>query len=394
MSADSYFLAIALAARGRGFVVTPVRDKRPFLPNWNKYPLTTETEITTAAKEYPTCDVGLVLKRQVGQPFVVDVDSEGVIERMEKETGRKLPPTYTVLSRPEKARHKQHIFFRHTPYTCAVFKKNVNAGEYDLIGTGVRALQVVSEGCIRPDTGEVRTGNGLPIADCPDWLADWLIKDSRRLRNELAAETRLRMTAARQVLAEVAEEKSVERRRETGYDKHGKSERYRYLQSKAKTLCNAGVAKGRLPAELLAQFIEDYGLVKDDDPNGWPLPELRQKIQSIVNNPALKRGNPPPIRPRTSTGLVLKGSPETAWTKRLKLARSFNDTMRSEEVYDRLGLDIKNPNHKKTVSRVMKAGGFVAERGRRAALWRRMDSDSALRARREVLPPLSPIPTL
>ena len=390
----NHFFTIAKAARARGFPITPLRDKRPFLPAWNKHPLTTETEIITAAKEYPECDVGLVLKRQLGEPFAIDIDNPGVIERMERETGKSLPDTYTVLSRPVTAPYKRHVFFRHTKYSDSVFDKNVNSGEYDLIGTGIHALQVVSEGCVRPDTGEVREGNGLPIADCPDWVADWLVSDSKRLRNEKAAEARRRMAEAREILKEVAEEDAAERRRRTGYDKHGKTERYRYLLSKAKTLCNAGVAKDRLPAELLAQFSEDYGPVKDDDPNGWPLEELKQKIQSIVNSPGLKRGNPPPVRPLKSPGLNIKRAPETEWERRLKLARGFDQTMTSEEVYDRLGLDIKNANHKRAVSRVMKAAGFVAERGRRTALWRRMDSDSVPPARREGLLPLSPTPTL
>lgn len=131
-------------------------------------------------------NVGLVMKRKVGEPFAIDIDVAGVIERME-ETGQKLPATYTVLSRPVTAPYKRHIFLRHTPYSYSVFQKNANCGEYDLIGTGRRALQVVSEGCVRPDTREVRTGNGLPIADCPDWVADWLVKDSRRLLNLKAA---------------------------------------------------------------------------------------------------------------------------------------------------------------------------------------------------------------
>jgi hypothetical protein len=64
---NNYFFSAAMAARARGFVVTPLRDKRPFLHAWNKQPLATETEIRTAAKEYPTCDVGVVLKRRVGE---------------------------------------------------------------------------------------------------------------------------------------------------------------------------------------------------------------------------------------------------------------------------------------------------------------------------------------
>ena len=43
-----------MAARARGFGVTPLRDKRPFLHAWNKYPLTTESEIRAAAKDCPT----------------------------------------------------------------------------------------------------------------------------------------------------------------------------------------------------------------------------------------------------------------------------------------------------------------------------------------------------
>ena len=55
-----------------------------------------------------------------------------------------------------------------------MFKKNVNAGEYDLIGVGVRALQVVSEGCVRLDTGENRreTHCRLPTVQIGLRLAD------------------------------------------------------------------------------------------------------------------------------------------------------------------------------------------------------------------------------
>ena len=369
---DNYFFNVAMAARSRGFAVTPLRDKRPFLHKWNKYPLETETEILTAAKEYPTCDVGVVLKRNVGEPFVVDIDSPGVLERMQRETGNTLPETYTVLSRPETAPYKRHIFFRHTEYSVSVFKKNVNAGEYDLIGVGVRALQVVSEGCVRPDTGEIRTGNGLPIADCPDWLANWLISDSKRLKNEKSAEERRRRAEAREVLKEVADIDAAERRRLTGYDKHGREERYRYLVSKARTLSNAGVAKDRLTSELLAQYVADYGEARDDDPNGWPLTVLKEKIKSIIDNPDLKRGNPPPIRPRRSKGLIIQRPPESVWERRVRIARDFPETMTSREVYQRLGLNCQTPRDKKVVSRVMRAAGFVAKRGRRWATWEKV----------------------
>ena len=288
-----------------------------------------------------TCDVGVLLKRRVGEPFAIDIDVPGGTERIEHETGEALPATYTVLSRPVTAPYKRHIFFRHTHYSYGAFGKNVNAGEYDLIGTGTRALQVVAEGCVRPDSGEVRTGNGLPIADCPDWLADWLVADSMRLRNEKAAVARRRRAEARKVLKEVAANEAEERRRRIGYSEHTREDRYRYLVSKARTLSNAGMAKNRLPSELLSQYIADYGEVRDDDPNGWPLAALKEKIHSVIHNPDLKRGNPPPIRPRMATGLVIQKPQESVWARRVRIARDFPDRMTSKNVYDRLGLDCR-----------------------------------------------------
>jgi bifunctional DNA primase/polymerase-like protein len=383
---ENYFSRIAIAARARGFAVTPLRDKRPFLPAWNRHPLTTETEIMTAAKEYPTCDVGLVMKRNIGEPFAIDIDVPGVVERLERETGQELPQTYTVLSRPVTAPHKRHIFLRHTQYSNSVFAKNVNAGEYDLIGTGTRALQVVSEGCVRPETGEVRTGNGLPIADCPDWLADWLVADSRRLLTLKSAEARSKNAERQQKKKEVAEILSAERRVETGYDHHGREERYRFIRSRVRTLSNAGMAKDRILPEILAQYKENYGDIKDDDPNGWPVQELKRKIRSVINNPDLKQGNPPPIRPIT-TGLVIKAPPESDWERRLKVARQLPKTIPTKQVYERLGLDSNKPAEKRAVSRVMKAAGFVARRGRRGAVWTKVGE---ARSREGYIPPLSP----
>jgi len=92
----------------------------------------------------------------------------------------------------------------------------------------------------------------------------------------------------------------------------------------------------------------------------------------------LKRGNPPPIRPVVSTGLVLKSQPESDWQRRVEMAREFPQTISSKQVYERLGLDSKKQGGKKVASRVMKAAGFVAKRGRRGAIWEKATkADSA-----------------
>src|ERR1700690_2110401 len=164
------FLAVALAARSRGFTwIVPVDDKAPLRRSWLKYNVTrTLTELNVMAADFPHRDVGIVLKGHAGSIFVWDIDEEGVTERMELETGKSLPETYIVHSRPNTARFKRHVYFRQTEYFASQFQKQVNAGDYDLKGFG--GGQVVPEGCARKDTGEIRTGNGLPVADIPDWL--------------------------------------------------------------------------------------------------------------------------------------------------------------------------------------------------------------------------------
>jgi hypothetical protein len=109
------------------------------------------------------------------------------------------------------------------------------------------------------------------------------------------------------------------------------------------------------------------------------LAELKVKIQSIVDNPEMKRGNPPPIRPLRSTGLVVKRTPESVWERRLKVARNFPEKVTSTEIYNRLGLDCRKPADKKVVSRVMKAAGFVARRGRRRAAWEKVRNGGVVR---------------
>ena len=172
------FLAVALAARDRGFTwIVPVDNKAPLRRSWLKYNVTrTLTELNLMAEEFPHRDVGIVLKGHAGSIFVWDIDKEGVTERVELETGKSLPETYVVQSRPDTAPYKRHVYFTQSEYFASQFQKQVNAGDYDLKGFG--GGQVVAEGCSRKDTGEIRVGNGLPVCDIPDWLTDWLKKDS------------------------------------------------------------------------------------------------------------------------------------------------------------------------------------------------------------------------
>ena len=118
-----------------------------------------------------------MLRREVDKPFVIDIDKEG------PRTDAATAAYYTILTRPESETYKRHIFFLHTEYSDRIFGRNVFAGDFDLIGVGKAALQVVAEGCVR-DTGEIRTGNDLSIVPVPDEIVDWLIAESKRLAKE------------------------------------------------------------------------------------------------------------------------------------------------------------------------------------------------------------------
>lgn len=174
------FLTVALAARSRGFTwVAPVDDKAVCRRAWLKFNITkTETDLRLMAAEFPHHEVGIVLKGHADSIFVWDIDKPGVLERMKRD-GIELPETYVVQSRPKTAPHKMHIYFKQTPYFGSLFPRQVNAGDYDLKGMG--GGQVVAEGCVRKDTGEIRVGNELPICDVPNDITDWLKKDSALL---------------------------------------------------------------------------------------------------------------------------------------------------------------------------------------------------------------------
>lgn len=88
--------------------------KRPtsgFLPSRQVLPKTTEA-LALMAAVCPDANVGISSRRAVGAIIVIDCDEPGVLERIQRETGRRLPLTYTTQTRPRSAPHKRHILRR------------------------------------------------------------------------------------------------------------------------------------------------------------------------------------------------------------------------------------------------------------------------------------------
>ena len=70
----------------------------------------------------------------------MDCDEAGVVDRYERETGRKFPQTYTTQTRPNTAPWKDPPIFISTQYSCAWLPKQVTSvtrvAGYDLKGNG------------------------------------------------------------------------------------------------------------------------------------------------------------------------------------------------------------------------------------------------------------------
>ena len=193
------FESIATAALERGFKVTPVSptEKRGVLPQWNRHPSAKLSEIIQHAKDYPTHNVGVVGRRGIGNEMFLDIDADGVLDQIERETGKKMPTTFTVASRPQSAPWKRHYYFKQTAYSVETFRTETNVKDlsvlkdgkhptrYDLKGVGGGGL-VVGAGSVRAD-GEVYTviSDG-PVIPVPDWLVDWLCQDIHKYKSDLA----------------------------------------------------------------------------------------------------------------------------------------------------------------------------------------------------------------
>src|SRR5207247_2248038 len=148
---------------------------------------------------YPNHNVGIVGTRGAGNLVFLDIDSDGVVERIEQQTGRTMPATYVVQSRPQSAPYKRHFYFRQTEYSVQHFTKEINVKDltktnkegkpstlYDLKGCGGGGF-VVAAWSIR-ENGERYTAidEATPVVPIPDWLVDWIAADVKHYRSERA----------------------------------------------------------------------------------------------------------------------------------------------------------------------------------------------------------------
>ena len=400
---ETPYFKIASRQIARGFSVAPVHPNEKHGVLWNQYshPATTLSEVIQHAKDYPNYNVAISSHRGVGKLFFWDVDSAGVVEQVEAETGQIIPATFTVQSRPELAPYKQHQYLRSTPYSFERFggwkSKEVNVkdlnetnGEgkhptkYDLKGIG-RGGYVVSEGSRHPN-GEIYTiMNDSPIIDVPDWLVDWFITDIGKYRHDAAVERERN----KKILAEASQTRSHDPNDPDPNDatKVMPEKIDAFLKSRCGDLAIRGTRREDIVLILKHQLQDHTSLSKEEQKNYY------HRIHDLAFDPNLKIGagvawsslweknhdkDYTSLLGTTTTtvkpdgGMIMEYNSQQHLITRV--LRRFPDEISVEDAYLRLnneldlGLTTKNSRQNDNLRAARKATGFVAK-NRKGCWW-------------------------
>ncbi len=358
------FYPVAALALSREFAITGVipSEKRPRPYAWQKHPFENLVDVRSYAMEHPDDKVGVFLIRGVGKPFVWDIDGNGVLTRMECETGKKLPRTFVVQSRPQSKPYKRHIYFLQTDYSVREFgHKNKNVKEvgangefvtiYDLKGIGA-AAQVIAEGSLREDGSDEKytaMDADAEIVPIPDWLVSWLVEDARKRKSEVdSARYQKKLEAAKTVASKATH---VDWRAIV----HTRIPSYAALQIDAEDremLC-------------LKQIKKHCGDVIASDP----------KVQASVHKAAfnvLKMGELPIIQKYSMQGMIITAvtSRHSKWAEVVETFPAEIPSADAERLVS-AACEYKkdDASHRSELSKVRKEAGFTVDK--RTKLWRK-----------------------
>jgi archaellum biogenesis ATPase FlaH len=165
------FLEIAKPLIARNIPVIPVEpwDKACFLDKWQMNATTDINQIIEWNKDNPLYNVGCVGKPD--HQVMLDCDMAGLVERIERETGMQIPSTYTVKSG---GKGMPHYYFLQTDRSRRLGNRR-SAYMFDLQSVDT---YVVGAGSRLPGGGMYTVADESAIVPIPDWLVDWLEKNS------------------------------------------------------------------------------------------------------------------------------------------------------------------------------------------------------------------------
>jgi len=400
------FRSIALEHIIRDFVVSATRQARKEgFHGWNSYNLIFDAAgVDRFLARNPQCatsnvavcgSAGMHYKADKvtleGNLLILDVDAGGVIEQIQAENPQQSwPKTYTVQSRPLTNAAKIHVYFRHTAYSIAAFKKlgrgvakeisairdlskpvderGLHPNRYDLKGSGKGGFVIAAGGF--HDNGEQYTRQiDAPVIDIPNWLIDWFVADIRKYRDAIDETKRLALLHKNKVNT-LSPRKRAALQRENNPNGFiiSKSNTYSFLRAKARHF-----AKNGLPSKLIRQYLLDAAPRLCHDGVAFVTSEEGQRaIERIVKFAVVDESEgwldynyddlnvAPSTTIDTTNGIKIKTR-----TSREELLRNigqdFPPAISTTEVYKAFSLDPANQANRTLAGRVMKALGYKSD---------------------------------
>lgn len=173
---------IALPLIERGIPVTPllVKSKAAFLDDWQTSATTDLAQVQQWGEKFPDSNWGSVAKAELGKYWFFEIDAPEVLQRIETETGNKIPSTFRVRSSPGRG----HFYFKQSP--ASIQMQNIAQGYVKHADWSARVNNqyVVAPGSIHPLSGKpYEIVSTAQICEAPQWLIDWLI--SQKLEEKI-----------------------------------------------------------------------------------------------------------------------------------------------------------------------------------------------------------------
>jgi Bifunctional DNA primase/polymerase, N-terminal/Primase C terminal 1 (PriCT-1) len=137
--------------------------------------------------ETPEANCAGVAKAEIGGMWFLEQDSPpknvpNLTQRIESETGKKIPATYRVRSRAGRG----HYYFKQTPASIALGNVAQGYVKHEDFSARISNQYVISAGSLHPQTGEpYQVIDDSPIVEAPDWLIEWI--KSQRVEKKAVA---------------------------------------------------------------------------------------------------------------------------------------------------------------------------------------------------------------
>ena len=182
-----FFREIALPLIQRGIPVIPLKPKTKaaFLSSWEKLATTDPAQIQAWDAQYPEANAGSVAKAEIGGFWFLELDRPEAGQRIEAETGKRVPNTFRVRSSPGRG----HLYWKQNAASLAMGNIAQNFVKYEDWSARVGDEYVVSPGSWHPTSGrQYEIASTSEIIEAPDWLIQWLISQKVDKKNQLTIE--------------------------------------------------------------------------------------------------------------------------------------------------------------------------------------------------------------